>query len=79
MPVGSIAVVAVIAPVVFWGRVVLASVRGRVRLAGGFALVGIAGHFGLAAIRASAFETSYVAVLAIALVFIVVGRDVRLT
>ena len=69
-----------IAHITFWVLLALAARDGRWRTIGVIAVLWIAGYLASGQIAAiSLFFTSYVAVLDIALVFIVLKRDIRLT
>jgi hypothetical protein len=76
---GSPLIGAAIAQVLFWLLVVSALVGGRPRLAVLFSIFWIAGRLALNAFDAGGFFTPLVAVLDIALVLLLVGRDIRLT
>jgi hypothetical protein len=69
-----------IAHITFWVLLALAARDGRWRTIGVIAVLWMAGYLASGQIAAlSLFFTSYVAVLDIALVFIVLKRDIRLT
>lgn len=80
---GSGAVAAFVAEIVFWAVLGLGVVFGEIsrRAAVIFVLLWAAGFFGLPRVSqmAAGFVTAYVAVLDIALVFLVFKGDVRLT
>lgn len=76
---GSLAIGAFIAHVVFWILVVAAAVHGRWRASAVFVVLWIIGRQALQARGGSAFFVSLVAVLDIALVLIVFQRDIRLS
>ena len=77
--IGSPAVGAWVAQVVFLALLIIALMDGRLRLSGVFALLWLAGYIGLPHLPyLQAMFTPYVAALAIALVFIVLKGDVRL-
>jgi hypothetical protein len=81
--VGSPLVAAVVAQLAFWVLLVLGIVNGVLKKLGAaiFVLLWVAGHIGLSRIAwwSGALVTSWVAVLDIALVFIVFKGDVKLT
>jgi hypothetical protein len=79
---GSAAIAGWIAHVTFWTLVILGAVSGdlRPRLIAAFLILWLAGLFGLPYLPYGAgLFTSYVAVLDVALVFIVLKSDVWLT
>ena len=77
MGAGSIAVAAWIAPVVFAIMVVEALVQERFRVAGVAVIVAVAGWFLLGRLNAG-LVTPFIAIVDIALVLVVHGRDIRL-
>ena len=77
MGVGSIAVGAWIARIVFVILVVEATVQERFRVAGAAALLMLAAWILLSRINAD-LVTPFVAIVDIGLVFVVLGRDIRL-
>ena len=77
MGTGSIAVAAWIAPVVFAILVVEALVQERFRVAGVAVILAVAGWFLLGRLNAG-LVTPFIAIIDIALVFVVHGRDIRL-
>ncbi len=77
--IGSPVVGAWVAQIVFLALLITAVAAGRLRLTVIFAILWFAGYFGLVYLHdASGMFTPYVAVLAIALVFIVFNGDVPL-
>jgi hypothetical protein len=69
-----------IAHFAFWALIVLAALDGRRRTIGVFLVLWIAGYVASGQIAAlTLFFMPYVAVLDIALVFVVLKRDIRLT
>jgi hypothetical protein len=77
MEVGSIAVGAWVARLVFAGLVLAAVIQGRYRVAGIAVVLGLIGVFGVPRLN-PLLVTSYLAIVDIGLVFTVLGRDVRL-
>jgi hypothetical protein len=76
---GSPAVAAWIAHVVFWVLLASSAIERRITLAVGFVVAWLAGRFALSWLAADAFFVPYVAILDIALVLLVYKGDIRLT